>query len=48
MDTQVTQVLPEEFSQVENWWWARSSAVRWLVGSVSLAAMAGVLGGMLA
>jgi hypothetical protein len=43
-----TNVLPEELNHVENWWWDRSSAVRWLLGSVSLAAMAGVLGGMLA
>jgi hypothetical protein len=43
-----TQVLPRELSPVENWWWDRSSTVRWLVGSVSLAAMAGVLGGVLA
>ena len=48
MNTQVTQVLPEEFTEVENWWWDRSSAVRWLLGSVSLAAMIGVLGGVLA
>ncbi len=48
MQTMDTHVLPEELSQVENWWWDRSSAVRWLLGSVSLAAMAGFLGGMLA
>ena len=43
-----TNVLPEELNHVENWWWDRSSTVRWLLGSVSLAAMAGVLGGVLA
>jgi hypothetical protein len=43
-----TQVLPEELNQVENWWWDRSSTARWLLGSISLAAMAGVLGGVLA
>ena len=43
-----THVLPQGLNQVEDWWWDRSSTVRWLLGSVSLAAMAGVLGGMLA
>ena len=43
-----THVLPEGWTQVENWWWDRSSAVRWMLGSVSLALMTGVLGGALA
>ncbi len=48
MQTQQMHVLPEGLNQVEAWWWDRSSAMRWILGSVSLAAMAGVLGGMLA
>lgn len=37
----------KKMNQMELWWWDMPSLARWLVGSISLATMAGVLGGVL-
>jgi len=40
--------LPRKYHPLEIWWWDLSSHARWFVGSITLATMAGVLGGVLA
>ena len=42
------ETAPREFSQLELWWYALPSTARWFVGSITLAATAGIAGGVLA
>lgn len=42
------EFVPRKLNQLELWWWEMPSGARWFVGSLSLAAFAGVLGGVLA
>ncbi len=42
------ETLPHRLHQVEIWWWELPSFGRWLLGSLTLATVAGVLGGLLA
>jgi hypothetical protein len=41
-------VLPAKLSQLEIWWLDMPGYARWFVGCVSVAAFAGVAGGVLA
>ena len=43
-----THLFSDKMSGLELWWWERSSSARWFLGSLGVAAMAGVLGGVLA
>lgn len=43
-----THVFPARLNHLEHWWFERSSYTRWFVGSISLAALAGIAGGVLA
>jgi hypothetical protein len=43
-----TNVLPKKLNRVELWWWDLPETLRWFAGCVSLAAVIGVAGGVLA
>lgn len=40
--------LPRKMTQLEIWWWELPDFARWLLGSVTVAMLVGVLGGILA
>ena len=39
--------LPRKMTQPEIWWWELPDLARWLLGSITLATLAGILGGIL-
>ena len=41
-------VLPQKLNRVELWWWELPDSARWFAGCISIAAIVGVAGGMLA
>ena len=42
------ETTPRKLNQMELWWWEMPSMARWFVGSLSIAMLAGLLGGVLA
>jgi len=42
------EIVPRKLNQLEMWWWEMPSTARWFVGTLSIATLAGVLGGALA
>jgi hypothetical protein len=42
------ETVTRKMSQLEIWWCEMPESARWIVGSVGLATMAGILGGVLA
>jgi len=42
------EIASRKLNQLELWWWEMPSIARWFVGSLSIAACAGILGGVLA
>jgi hypothetical protein len=43
-----TNVLPRRLNRLELWWWELPELVRWMAGCISVAAVVGIAGGMLA